>query len=79
MVYEEECPCTYYLSKETPKPDSAVSVFLVLVLYMYFPIVKVAELRYGCVHEDRESLSFIVDLVFERSLVNDFSANAAYM
>ena len=55
MVYEEECPCTY------------------------FPIVKVAELRYGCVHEDRESLSFIVDLVFERSLVNDFSANAAYM
>jgi len=33
----------------------------------------------GCVHEDRESLSSIVDLVFEQSLVNDSSVDTAYM
>jgi len=60
--------------------QTQLSVYsLCFVLYIYFPIVNVAELRYGSVHEDRESLSFIVDLVFEQSLVNDFSANAAYM
>ena len=32
-----------------------------------------------CMHGDRGSLSSIVDLVFELSLVNDSSANTAYM
>jgi len=32
-----------------------------------------------CVHEDRESLASIVDSVFEESLVNDSSANIAYI
>jgi len=35
--------------------------------------------KYGCVHEDGESLAPIVDSVFEQSLVNDSSANTVYI
>jgi len=35
--------------------------------------------KYCCVHEDRESLASTIDSVFEESLVNDSSANAAYI